>query len=211
MIRLTPILGRMTHLARWMGAVAAVACLTLNGAAATSPDGRGHAWRTEPGVSPPSYAVTEPVESEVNVDTVVLVCSETASGRRLELDLHLAGPGPLSPNGVDPQRLKERPSIEIMIDGKSFRAELLFADDHVVVADASDRRWPILSAHLLDAMQSGRSMMLRFDLLEDEREGAPRVDSSLLIDLQAGKSAIAAVRRCASPDAVAMAAGASRS
>lgn len=210
-MRRKPIMGCRARLARWAGVVAAVTCLTLDGAAATSPDGRGHAWKTEPGASPPSYAVTEPVESAVNVDTVALVCGETAHGRRLELDLHLAGPGPLSPNGADPRRLKERPAVEIVIDGRSFRSELLFADDHVVVADASDRRWPILSAHLLDAMQNGRSMMLRFDLLEEERGGAPRADGSLLIDLQAGKSAIAAVRRCASPDAAVAAAGASRS
>jgi hypothetical protein len=179
----------------------ALACLSLNDAAAASPDGRGQGWRTEPGVSPPSYAVTEPVESEVNVDTIALVCGETACGRSLELDLYVTGPGPLLPNGADPRQLKELPSVEIVIDGRRFRADLLFADKYVVVADASDHRWPVLSTHLLDAMQNGRSMVLRFDLLEKRHEAATRFDSYLVIDLQAGQWAIEAVRRCTSPDA----------
>jgi hypothetical protein len=190
-----------TNLARWMGLALALACLVLNGTAATSLDHRGQGWRTEPGVSPPSYAVTEPAESDVNVDTIALVCSETAYGRTLELDLYVVGPGPLLPNGADSRWLKERPSVETAVDGRRFRADLLFADGYVVVADASDHRWPILSADLLDAMQNGRSMVVRFDLLEDGRDGAGRFDSQLVIDLQAGQSAIASVRRCSSPGA----------
>jgi hypothetical protein len=88
-----------------------------------------------------------------------------------------------------------------VVDGRWFRADLLFTEDYVVVANASDHGWPALSAHLLDAMEHGRSMLLRFDLLEEQRKGATRFDGHLLIDLQAGQSAIAAVRRCSSPDA----------
>lgn len=190
-----------TDLARGIGLVLALACLVLTDAAAVSPDGRNQGWRTEPGVFPPGYAVTEPAESDLNVDTIALVCSEMAHGRTIELDLYVAGPGPLLPNGADPRQLKANPSVEITIDGRRFHADLLFADDYVVVANASDRRWPILSAPLLDAMQNGHSMMLRFDLLEEGRDAAARFDSHLVVDLQAGHSAIAAVRRCASPDA----------
>lgn len=194
-------MGFKTDLARRMGLAAAFACLMLSGAAASSPVGDGPAWKTEPGVSPPSYAVTEPAESDVNVDTIALVCDETAYGRTLELDLYVAGPGPLLPKGADPRRLKERPAVEIVIDGRRFHADLLFTEDYVVVADASRHRWPTLSTHLLDAMQNGRSMLLQFDLLEEHRNDARRFDGRLLIDLQAGRSAIAAVRRCTSPDA----------
>jgi len=191
------------NLAPWAGLMSVLACLALNGAAATSLE--GPSWGTEPGVSPPSYALTEPTESDLNVDTVVLVCSETGQGRALELDLYLAEPGPLLPNNADPRWLKERPSVEISIDGRTFRADLLFSDDHVVVTDASDRRRPILSAALLDAMQSGRTMVLRFDLLKESPDGASRFDSLLVIDLRSGQSAIASVRRCTSPNAYAAA------
>jgi hypothetical protein len=186
---------------RWLGIASILASLVLNSAAAASFDDNGRSWRTEEGVSPPSYAVTEPAESDVNVDTVVLVCNETAYGRTLELDLYLVDSGPLMPKGADPRWLKERPSVEIAVDGRKFRADLLFADEYVVVANASEHRWPTLSASLLDAMQHGRSMVLRFDLLEEDRAGPGRFDSQLVIDLQAGQTAIASVRRCASTDA----------
>jgi hypothetical protein len=194
-------MGSRTSPAQWAGLAAIFATLVFSGAAATTLDGSGQSWRTEPGVSPPSYAVTEPSESDVNVDTIALVCSEMAHGRTLELDLYLVGPGPLLPNGTDAKWLKERPSVEIAVDGRRFRADLLFADDYVVVADATNHRWPTLSASLLDAMQNGRWMVLRFDLLEEGLAGAGRFDSQLVIDLQAGRAAIASVRRCASPDA----------
>jgi hypothetical protein len=187
--------------ARWMSATTVLACLIINSAAATSPSDNAQSWRIEPGVSPPSYAWTEPTESEVNVDTVVLACNETAYGQTLELDLYLVGSEPLMPKGGDRARLKERPSVEIVIDGRKFHADLLFADYYVVVANASAHRWPTLSAGLLDAMQHGRSMVLRFDLMEDDHVGTGRFDSQLVIDLQAGQSAIASVRRCASKDA----------
>jgi prepilin-type processing-associated H-X9-DG protein len=190
-----------TDLARWTGLASALVCLLLTSAAATSLDGRSHSWRTEPGVSPPSYAVTEPTESDLNVDTIALVCGETAYGRTLEIDLYLVGSGPLLPNGADPRWLKERPSVEIAVDGRRFRANILFADGYVVVANAFDHRWPTLTASLQDAMQNGRSMVIRFDLLEEGGDGTSRFDSQLVIDLQAGQPSIAAVRQCVSPNA----------
>ena len=36
-------------------------------------DGRITGWVTEPDVDPPSYAVTEPIESGLNLDTVLLL------------------------------------------------------------------------------------------------------------------------------------------
>jgi hypothetical protein len=188
------------RIARGIGLV--MACLTFNAATATSmPDSIG-SWITEPGVTPPSYAVTEPIESNLNVDAVVLLCSETVHGRALELDLYLLGPDFLVPNGADPRWLKKAPSVEIVVDGRAFGGDLLFADTYVIVADAVDRRQPLLSTALLDALQSGRRMVLRFDLLEEGAGQSPRVDSQLVVDLHAGQAAIAAVRRCASPDTV---------
>jgi hypothetical protein len=190
----TKIIGRALSLA--------LACLVLKTAAATSLDGRIEGWITEPGVSPPSYAVTEPIDSDLNVDTVVLLCSETARGRVLEFDLYLSEPGPLLPNGADPHSLKDNPSVEIVIDNRPFGADLLFADEYVVVADAADGYQPFLSAGVLDALQNGRTMVLRFDLLREETGQTRRFDSQLTVDLRSGQAAIAAVRRCAAAETV---------
>lgn len=180
----------------------ALVCLTLGSAVAVSPGNSTGSWTTEPGVLPPSYAVTEPIDSDLNVDTVVLLCSEVTRGRALELDLYLSGPDLLVPNGADPQLLKDDPSVEIVIDGRTFDADLLFADDYVVVADSVDRRQPVLSAGLLDAMEHGRTMLLRFDLLREDAGEARRFDSQLQVDLRSGRAAIEAVRRCAAARAV---------
>ncbi len=181
----------------------AAACLmvAISAAGATN-DGPIRGWISEPGVEPPSYAVTEPISNDLNVDTVVLLCSEVAGLRSLELDLYLTDEGPLLPRGADPQALKEDPRVEIAIDGRIFPAQLLFADDYVVVADSTETaqsrglRVPSLSRGLLDAMQRGEKMTLRFDLLA-ERKGEPgRFDSELAVDLVSGRSAIAGVGRC---------------
>jgi hypothetical protein len=178
-----------------LGLLLTLTCLALGSGSATSLGGRIGSWKTEPGVSPPSYAVTEPIESNLNVDTVVLLCSDAARGRVLELDLYLSKPHFLVPNGADQRSLKDDPSVEIIVDGRTFNADLLFADGYVVVADATDHRQPFLSQSLLDDLQHGRTMVLRFDLL---REGvAQSRHSQLVIDLRSGHAAIAAVRRCA--------------
>lgn len=180
-----------------------LACLALSSAAATSLDGTIGSWMTEPGVSPPSYAVTEPIESDLNVDTVVLLCSETVHGRVLELDLYLlSDPDYLLPNGADPRGLKDDPSVEIVIDGRAYGADLLFADGYVIVADAADHHQPFLSAALLDALQYGHTMVLRFDLLQEGPGRTRRPDSQLAVDLRAGRAAIAAVRQCAAAGTV---------
>jgi hypothetical protein len=183
------------------GLSVALTCLALNAASATSLDDRIGSWITEPGVSPPSYAVTEPIDSDLNVDTVVLLCSETGRGRVLEFDLYPPEGELLLPNGADPQLLKEDPSVEIVIDNRTFGADLLFADEYVVVADAADGHQPFLSEGLLDALQHGRTMVLRFDLLKEGLQTG-RFDSQLVVDLRSGQAAIAAVRRCAAAGAV---------
>lgn len=188
-------------------AIAATCLAVAASAAGATADDHIRGWISEPGVEPPSYAVTEPVENTLNVDTVVLLCTEFAGRRSLELDLYLTDEGPLLPRGADPKALKEDPRVEIAIDGRVFPAQLMFADDYVVVADATeatdgpDLRVPTLSRGLLDAMQRGEKMTLRFDLLARAKGEATRFDSELTVDLASGRSAIASVRRCASPRA----------
>ena len=179
----------------------AAACMLLASAATATSEGHIQGWITEPGVNPPSYAVTEPTGNTLNVDTMVLLCTEYGRQRSLELDLYLTDEGPLLPKGADPGNLKEDPRVEIAIDGDVFRAQLLFADDYVVVADSQNGQMPALSKGLLDAMQRGESMTVRFDLIGEPKGERARFDSELVVDLAVGRSAVAAVRRCAAPDA----------
>jgi hypothetical protein len=154
-------------------------------------------WDLEQDVDQPSYAVAEPTSTDLNIDSVVLSCEQGPSRRGLQLRIYLMGAGPLAPRGGG--TLKDDPEFELVIDGKSHAAQLLFADDFVVVADSADGVMPLLSNTLLDALQAGRRMELRFDLVQEAKGQAPSFDASTVVDLRAGRggAAVAAVRRCA--------------
>lgn len=165
------------------------------GAADARPPAGG--WDLEQDVEAPSYAFAEPTSTDLNIDTVVLSCEQGPSRRGLQLRLYLRGEGPLAPKsgGV----LKGDPALELVIDGKTHAAQLLFADTFVVVADSADGTMPLLSHKLLDALQSGRRMDLRFDLVQEAKGHAPIADGTTMLDLRAGRgsAAVATVRRCA--------------
>jgi hypothetical protein len=154
-------------------------------------------WDLEKDVETPSYAVVEPVSTNMNVDVVVLSCEQGLGGTGLQLRLYLAGTGPLAPKGVG--ALKDHPAIEFAIDGKRHAAHLAFADEFVVVSDTTGGVTPLLSEALIVALQHGRKMEMRFDLVKEPAGKAPVFESSVVVDLQAGRggSAVAAVRRCA--------------
>jgi hypothetical protein len=155
-------------------------------------------WALEANVSSPSYAVVEPMSTDLNVDVVVLSCEQGPERRGLQLRLYLSGTGPLALKAAT-AALKDDPRVELVIDGVSQAAELLFADNFVVVADAADGTMPLLSDAFLDKLQAGRRLELRFDLVQEPRGQAPSFDGSAVVDLQAGPGgrAVAAVRRCA--------------
>src|SRR5215510_1402147 len=112
-------------------------------------------WQLEQGTSDPSYAVVEPSAGNLNLDTVVLACEETTGHRVAQLQLYLSDDGPLRPQTLHPTPLKDDPKAEIRIDGATFPVALLFADDYVVMADAQDDAFPLLSDRLMAAMQTG--------------------------------------------------------
>ena len=162
-------------------------------------------WKLERDVDPPGYAVVEPESSNLNIDSLVLACEETGGSRVLQLQIYLSTEGPLSPNGAPPQRLKDDPRAEIAIDGHVFPVGLLFADNYAVLADDIEHMFPRLSESLLDAMVTGRIMVLRFDLLA-ERPGQPAAfDGEAVVALRDGEgsAAVSAVRRCATTASVA--------
>jgi len=174
-------------------------CLTATAALAETP--RIDGWILEPGVDVPGYAVTGPVRTNLNVDTIALVCEEGGSSRILQLKLYLSDAGRLMPKGASEAALKRYPGIEIVIDERIFPARLYFADDYVLVADTDRERIPTVSEVLLDAMARGVSMTVRFDLVEEWRGQPATFDSEVVVNLQAGRGgqAVNAVRRCAVP------------
>ncbi|HEX9327049.1 MAG TPA: hypothetical protein VF915_11060 [Reyranella sp.] len=153
-------------------------------------------WDLEANVRNPSYAVAEPTSTDLNIDSVVLSCEQGPDRRGLQLRLYLSGTGPLAPKA--PATLKDDPRVELVIDGVSQTAELLFADDFVVVADTADGAMPLLSDSFLDKLQTGRRLELRFDLVQKAPGQAPSFDGSAVVDLQAGSGgrAVTVVRRC---------------
>lgn len=173
--------------------------LTASWALAETPHLDG--WTLEPGVDVPSYAVTEPASSNLNIDTIVLMCEEATSSRIVQLQLYLSDTGPLAPRGVPAAALKPHPRVEIEIDRRAFPANLYFADDYALVADSERERFPMLSKSLLEAMAHGQTMTLRFDLVAEAGGQAPAFDGEAVINLQAGRGgqAVNAVRHCAEP------------
>ena len=129
--------------------------IALSALAGQSAIGAAHAaspgWDVEKDVETPSYAVVEPVNTNINVDVVVLSCEQGLGGTGLQLRLYLAGTGPLAPKGVG--ALKDHPVIEFAIDGVRHSAHLAFADEFVVVSDTTDGRIPLLSERLISALQ----------------------------------------------------------
>ena len=175
-----------------------LACQLVAGTA----DARGTpvGWELERDVEVPSYAVAEPISTNLNIDSVVLSCEQGPSRRGLQLRLYLAGDGPLAPLGAR-KALKDDPTVNMIIDGLSHSAQLLFADVFVVVADSADGAMPLLSDAILDGLQAGRRLELRFQLLKVAYGQAPTFDGIAVVDLQAGRggAAVAVVRRCARP------------
>jgi len=175
-----------------------LACLGAASSFAGTASGKFEGWELEQGVEPPSYAVIDPASTNLNIDSVVLACEEAGDSRVLQLQLYLSTEGPLAPKGVEPGLLKDEPRAEIVIDGRVFPVGLLFADDYAVLADETVAMFPALSEPLLDAIQTGKTMVLRFDLLAEVAGRPAAFDGEAVIALQAGSggAAVSALRRC---------------
>ena len=175
-----------------------LACLGAASSFGGTPSGKFEGWEIEQGVEPLSYAVINPVSTNLNIDSVVLACEEAEDRKVLQLQIYLSTEGPLAPKGVESQLRKDNPRAEIAIDGRVFPVGILFADDYALLADDTAEMFPLLSEPLLDAMQTGRIMVLRFDLLAERAGQSANFDGEAVIALQAaaGGAAVSAVRRC---------------
>lgn len=155
-------------------------------------------WQIEQGVDAPSYAAIEPMATDVNIDTVVLGCEQTARGAVLQLQLYLSDAGRLAPIGVPASDLADEPRAGISIDGHNYSMTVMFAEDHVVLADELDGGLPRLSARLIDAMRAGETMVLRFKLLASRRDSYAGFDSGATVDLEeaGARQTLDALRHC---------------
>lgn len=153
------------------------------------------AWKAEENVETPSYAVTQPVSSNLNIDTVALMCEAANDATVLQIKVYLTDDGPLRPYGVTVEQLKASPRAEIWIDERIFPVGVLFADEFVVLGNGEYERFPLLSGDLLDAMASGDRMVLRFDLVAEPPGQAAAFDGEAVFEL--GSAAISVVGRCA--------------
>lgn len=142
-------------------------------------------WDLEKDVDAPSYAVAEPVNAAVDIDTIVLTCEQGQRRPGLQLRLYPMVGRPLASRAVGDL---SDPTLELAVDGVRYDVQLLFADSFIVVADSADGAVPLLSEALLDVIQAGRRLELRFS----------SAGSLTIVDLQAGRggAAVAAVRRC---------------
>lgn len=187
---------------RLLSAILLVACLATIGARAESGVERA-GWWVEAGTEVPGYAAVEPTSTNLNIDILVLSCEEAGYDHVLQLQLYLTDSGPFRPMGLSSLPLKDDPRAQLSIDGRVFPVDLLFADDYVVLADAQDGPFPMLSHQLMTAMQTGKTMTLQFDLLAELPGQPPSFDGEAVIELHGGgHQAIAAVRRCANEDQV---------
>ncbi len=154
-------------------------------------------WELEKDVDTPTYALSEPHSTDLNIDMIVLSCEQGPQRRGLQLSIHLLGSGPLAPLATG--KLKDDPRLELIIDGKNHAVWLLFAGNFIVVADSADGAVPLLSDRLVNALRHGRQLELRFDFLQEQAGQAPGFDGRAMFELQAGRggSAVATVKRCA--------------
>lgn len=143
--------------------------------------------------SSPRDAVTRTLRTNLNVGAVVLACERGV----LQLQLHSSTDGPILPTGVAREQMKDDPRVDLTIDGRSFPVAIAFSDEHAVVSDSGERRFAALSSGLLDALEAGRTLHLRLDLVREAAGEPASFDGDLRIDLQAGagSAALASVRR----------------
>ena len=109
------------------GSFAILICLACQSVAGTT-DIRSPAvgWELERDVENPSYAVTQPASTDLNIDSVVLSCEQGPSRRGIQLRLYLSEEGRLAPLGGG-KDLKDDATADLVVDGVSYFVQLLFA------------------------------------------------------------------------------------
>lgn len=183
---------------RLRSALSAIVLATLSMAVPATARG----WQLEgQAAAPQVFATTKPAHATVNVVAVALTCEQVDDHRLVQLQLYPTRLQPLLPRAASRDELKDEPSAQLSIDGTTYPIKLGFGGEYVVLYDSDEDDLPFLSPALVDAMERGRSLEVRFDLLKDGHAGSARYDGELRIDLTAGdgSAAVAAVRSACRP------------
>lgn len=173
-------------------ALLSLAAVTL--AAAPVPPG----WKlVRQDESPRVFAISAPEKTNLNIHSVVLACEDIDDRRSLQLQIYPTNAAPILPLGVARKEMKEEPRAEIVIDGRTFPIQLGFGGDYAVLLDREEDGLPVLSAPLVEALENGRTMLLRVDLVRERGGNPPAFDGELEVDLTAGEGheALVAVRQ----------------
>ena len=103
-------------------------------------------------------------------------------------------------SGTSAAELADDPRASISIDAEDYPVTIMFAGDHVLLADEVEGLFPRLSDRLIEAMQAGRTMILQFALLAPDlnRRASFDGDASIELETAGAREAIAAMRHCAS-------------
>ena len=173
-------------------ALVAVAFLALTAGVASAASEPGWNLFRQDQASPRD-AVTRALRTNLNVGAVALTCERGV----VQFQLHPSNEGPILPAGATRKQMKDDPRADLTIDGRSFPVAIAFSDEHAVVSDREERHLAALSPGLLDALEAGRTLQLRLDLVREPSGEAASFDGDLRIDLQAGQgpAAVAGVRR----------------
>jgi hypothetical protein len=157
-------------------------------------------WQLQGTPGQSGFATAAPSSTNLNIENVVLACERADDGGVLQLQLYPAG-ADASIRAVGPPVWTYGQRAEIKIDDKVFPANVLFADDYVVLANQTRGRFPMLSEPLLDAMAKGRTMTVRVSVDLEAISTGRGGDGLATVDLRAGQgsTAIAALQRCANP------------
>jgi hypothetical protein len=120
--------------------IAVAACLLVGPGLANV----GNGWELEENAGQPSLAAAIPSRTNLDIDAVVLACERGDGEGVLQLQLHPTGGG-LASRSIEPPIWSYGRRAKIEIDERLFPADVLFADDYVVVANETSGRFPTLA------------------------------------------------------------------
>lgn len=152
-------------------------------------------WQLRSGAGEALFAYAVPGAKTLNLKYVVVGCEFVDGAKVFHMQLYPDGVGPLLPAGADRNQLKDEAKVRLEIDGALIPASIHFAGEFAVVADQISDGRPVLTPAVGAALEKGRELTVRFDLLRDRSAGAPFDAYATVALANGGSQAIGAVRR----------------
>ncbi len=183
---------------RLSGHIFAIATLAATLAASLASAASESGWTlVRQDETPRVYAITKSMRTNLNLVAVVLACERIERRNNIQIQLYPSNQEPILPAGASPEDMKDEPRAELAIDDKTYSVQVAFGGDYALVMDGVDGDLPMLSTKLLEALEAGKTLRLRFDLVREAASQPASFDGEVEIDLQAGEGAgaLATVRR----------------